>query len=245
MRRFYAPPTDFRKEIISLNQEETRHLRDVLRLRSGDEISVFNGEGDEFKCRIEKIEKKETVLRIVEKVSPSAPESSLKLTLAVALLKGDKFDFVAQKACELGVSRLIPLITKRADVKLKNAGEAAKKLERWRKIALEAAKQCGRTKLMKIDLPKTFEEFMKSSEGVSLFFSERNGESFESFSNKNIETGEITAVIGSEGGWEDAEIETARENDFHIITLGGRILRAETAAIIISALLQNHFGDLR
>lgn len=246
MRRFYALPESFTDQSVLLNQEETRHLRDVLRLRIGDEINIFDGIGGEFLCRIAKIEKKETVLQIIGKIPPAAPESSLKLTLAVALLKGDKFDFVVQKACELGVSQIIPLLTKRADIKLKSADEANKKIERWRKIALEAAKQCGRATLMQIELPNTFEDLRKRfSENICFFFSERNGESFEIAVKKFVKIPEILAIIGSEGGWDDSEIEAARQSNFQIITLGGRILRAETAAIAIPVLLQNQFGDFK
>lgn len=245
MRRFYSPNINPESGEIVLETEETRHLRDVLRLRIADEINVFDGEGNEFLCRIGEISKKETKLKIVEKVAPSAPESNLQLTLAVALLKGEKFDLVVQKACELGVSSIVPLITKRADVKLKDAKEIEKKLERWRKIVVESSKQCGRAKLMRIETPISLAEFAKNENETFLFFSERNGESFENFVNEKPKLEKLTAIIGSEGGWDDSEIETARANDFHIITLGGRILRAETAAITIPALLQNQFGDFK
>jgi 16S rRNA (uracil1498-N3)-methyltransferase len=244
MRRFYSSAINHETREVVLNQEETRHLRDVLRLRTGEKVGVFDGAGKEFACRIIEIGKKETRLEILEETNPAAPESNLDLTLAVALLKGEKFDLVVQKSCELGVSRIVPLVTKRADVKLKDAKETEKKLERWRKIVLESSKQCGRAKLMRIESPTTFEQFAKTSDGISLFFSERNGENFENFAGKNIKPKKVTAFIGSEGGWDDAEITTARENNFQIITLGGRILRAETAAITIPTLLQNHFGDL-
>lgn len=226
-----------------LGDEETKHLRDVLRLHEGAEVYVFDGDGSEFRCKIQSLEKKETNLEIIERVAPKSPESSLKLTLGVALLKGEKFDLIVQKSCELGVSKIVPLLTKRADVKIKNAREAEKKLERWRKIALEAAKQSGRAKLMQIDAPVSFEKFIESANGIKILFSEKNGESFKNSEAKNVS--EITAIVGSEGGWEDAEIEAAQEKGFHIITLGGRILRAETAVIVAATLLQNHFGDLK
>ena len=242
MRRFYAPKENFRNEKIVLSLEETRHLRDVLRLRAGEIVRVFDGEGSEFSAVIEKIERRETALKIIEEVSPSAPVSNLDLTLAVALLKGEKFDLVIQKAAELGVTKLVPVTTRRTDVK---TGDSDKKLIRWQKIALEAAKQSGRADLMKIEATQDFTKFIKDSAsrrpGVEKFllFAERSGESFS-----NIESGEkITAVIGSEGGWEDSEIEAARGNGFQIITLKGRILRAETAAIVIAAVLQHRFGD--
>lgn len=240
MRRFYTPKENISDKQIVLNVEESKHLRDVLRLRGGEKVRVFDGQGNEFSCEIELISKKETLLKIIEKVEPIAPKSDLDMTLAVALLKGEKFDLVVQKAVELGVSRFIPLITKRCDVKIKDARDFEKKLERLNRIALEACKQSGRADLMKIENPIEFEKFVENCDDEKIFFSERNGERFSAI--KSVK--KITAVIGSEGGWEDFEIEQARINGFQIITLGGRILRAETAAIAISAMLQNHFGDL-
>ena len=236
MRRFYAPPKNFNSEKIALNLEETRHLRDVLRLREGAEIQIFDGKGKEFSCAIEKISKKETELKIINEVAPRSPESNLGLTLAVALLKGEKFDFVIQKAVELGVTKFVPLNTTRADVKLKD-GE--KKAVRWRKIVIEATKQCGRASLMEIESPINFEKFIATAKGARILFAEKNGESFSA-----VETGKkLVAVVGAEGGWEDAEIEAARESGFQIVTFGGRILRAETAAVAICAILQHRFGD--
>jgi 16S rRNA (uracil1498-N3)-methyltransferase len=238
MRRFYAPKENFSPDKITLALEETRHLRDVLRLRAGEKIQVFDGDGKEFLCEIESISKKETSLQIIREVAPAAPESDLDLTLAVALLKGEKFDLVVQKSVELGVTKLVPLNTKRADVKFR---EADKKTERWQKIALEACKQSGRAKLMQIEPPVDFDKFLKTAEGAKILFAERGGTGFAA-----INAGKkITALVGSEGGWETSEVELAAANGFQIITLAGRILRAETAAIAISAILQNNFGDLR
>jgi 16S rRNA (uracil1498-N3)-methyltransferase len=243
MRRFYAPPENFRADEIILDADETRHLRDVLRLRAGEIVQVFDGAGKEFSVAVETIGKRETVLKMIAETAPSAPESKLDLTLAVALLKGEKFDLTIQKAVELGISKFVPLVTKRTDVKLK---DAEKKLDRWRKIVLEASKQSGRAKLMKIEAPTEFEKFIKDSAaqrrgGENLvLFSERGGKNFST-----VEPAEkIIAATGAEGGWEDAEIEAARGGGFRIVTFGGRILRAETAAIAVAAVLQNRFGDL-
>lgn len=239
MRRFYAPPENFRADKITLGLDETRHLRDVLRLRQGEAVQIFDGEGREFVCEIETIAKKESVLKIIKEIEPSAPESNLDLTLAVALLKGEKFDLILQKAVELGVSKFVPLVTKRCDVKLK---DAEKKLERWRKIILEASKQCGRAKLMKIETPLDFEKLVKTSAAETrILFSERGGEDFSAVKSAD----KITALTGAEGGWDDSEIEFAGANGFQIITFGGRILRAETAAIAVAAILQNRLGDLK
>lgn len=237
MRRFYASREQFQSGTFSLNYEETRHLRDVLRLKEADTVRVFDGAGKEFLCAIEKIAKKETILKILEEVIPSAPESDLDLTLAVALLKGEKFDLVVQKAVELGVTKLAPLNTRRADVKLK---ETEKRVERWRKIALEAAKQSGRAKLMQIENPVDFERFIETADGTRVLFAERSGTDFSAVKKSE----KLVAVIGAEGGWEEAEIERARTGGFQIVTLRGRILRAETAAIAIASILQHRFGDL-
>lgn len=243
MNRFYAPKENFSENEITLDLEETRHLRDVLRFSGGDKISVFDGNGAEFLCEIGKIEKKKTQLKILEKISPAAAESDLDLTLAIALLKGEKFDLVIQKAVELGVTKFVPLLTKRCDVKPKNA---EKKLERQKRISIESSKQSGRAKLMEIEMPINFQTFVQNSASTNfenetlLLFSEKNGKDFSIIKPSK----KITAIIGSEGGFEDSEIELARENRFQIITLKGRILRAETAAISIAAILQNRFGDL-
>lgn len=243
MRRFYAPKENFQDKAVLLSLEETRHLRDVLRLREGENAQVFDGDGREFLCEIEKIGKLETSLKILEEILPPALDSNLDLTLAVALLKGEKFDLVVQKAVELGVKTFIPVLSQRTDVKIK---DSKKKLERWRRISLEAAKQSGRAGLMKIDSPVDFQELLNLSASPRLsgetyiLFAERGGEDFSKIKG----TKKITAVIGSEGGWEMSEIEAARKKGFQIVTLKGRILRAETAAVSIAAILQHRFGDL-
>lgn len=238
MHRFYAPQGRFDKENIILDTDETRHLRDVLRFRLGEIVRVFDGEGLEFSCRIEDIGKKISILRIIEKVQPSSPESDLDLTLVVGMLKGEKFDLVVQKAVELGVAKLIPLQTRRCDIQVK---DNAKRNERWRKIALEAAKQSGRAKLMRVENPIDFNLYINTQAGKDgILFAEAGGESFS----KILKRKKITALIGPEGGWDTFEVEISRRKGVQIITLGGRILRAETAAVSIAAILQHRFGDL-
>lgn len=247
-RRFYAPPQNFTDEYkrIVLSVDESKHLRDVLRLKEGEEVFVFDGEGQEFQCEIERIGRgnKETVLQIHHRVEPARPESPLSMTLCMGLLKGEKFDLVIQKATELGISHIIPVQTKRSDVKLKSADDAVKKLTRWRRLALEASKQSGRAFIPIIELPQKFSFVINNFSGETeerLFFSERDGGSLSS-SLKNVSI--VTAFVGPEGGWEDDEINEARKAGWQIITLSGRILRAETAAIAVTALLQHMLGDL-
>ena len=242
MRRFYASPESFQSKNVSLDFDESRHLREVLRLQKGDEVRVFDGEGKEFSCAVQETGTKKTsaVLSILHQTNPFSPESVLDLTVAVALLKGEKLETVVQKATELGVTKIVPLMTKRCDVKLKNAADFDKRRERLRKIAVEAAKQCGRAKIMEVSPLTEFQSFIESAKAAKILFAEKNGESFAAI---RVEQ-KITVVIGAEGGWEDSEIEAAQRNNFQIITFGGRILRAETAAITIPAILQHRFGDL-
>ena len=250
-RRFYAPPTAFAvdEKSLTLSADETRHARDVLRLQSGDEIFVFDGLGREFQCSVQNINRDSTDLKVLAEVEPARPESPLDLTLAIAMLKGEKFDLVIQKATELGVKRIVPLETERGDVRLRDGDNAQKRLTRWRRIALEAAKQTGRAHVPEIDAPLAFNLMLKpageNEENIRLMFSERAGKSLSEATNSfGQQPKEIIAVVGPEGGWTDDEIEFAREGAWEIVTLGGRILRAETAAITIVSLLQHRFGDL-
>jgi 16S rRNA (uracil1498-N3)-methyltransferase len=239
MRRFYSTIVSAEDSLFELDTEQSKHLRSVLRLRDGEEVSVFDGLGSEFLCVVEDAGsgKTRSRLRVVEKLDAKSPESKLELTLAIALLKSDKFDLVIQKAVELGVSRLVPLVTKRSDVKFKNFES---KFARFERIVIESSKQCGRAKLMQISQARDFEEFAQNSKGSKILFAEQNGSIFSKIQTSK----EITAIIGPEGGWESSEIDFAKSNGFQIITLGGRILRAETAAITIASLLQHNFGDL-
>jgi 16S rRNA (uracil1498-N3)-methyltransferase len=254
-RRFYAPPSAFSsdRKVVRLGPEETRHLRDVLRINEGDEAYVFDGEGSEFHCIIESIAT-ESTLKVISEVSPARPESPLELTLAVALLKGEKFDLVVQKVTELGVARIVPIVTKRADVRLRDERDMQKRVTRWQRVAIEAAKQSGRARVPEIAAPIKLIEFIQSlpakgsgpADVLCLMFSEREGQSLsQTVSSLSQLQQKIIALVGSEGGWTDDEIAQARAADWEVVTLGGRTLRAETAAIAITALLQHAFGDLR
>ncbi len=248
-RRFYAPGLSFAADgkTVTLSAEEARHARDVLRLDRGDEVFVFDGAGREYRCDIADLSERSATLNIVEESQPAKPESPLDLTLAVALLKGEKFDLVVQKMTELGVTRLVPLITARADVRIREPQDAVRKVERWRRITLEAAKQCGRARLMHVDAPRDFDEFITSiaDERLRVMFTERDGTSLDAAFEARSEFPRIVAMVGSEGGWTDHEIESARAKGWKLVTLGGRILRAETAAIAVAMLLQHRLGDLR
>lgn len=272
-RRFYAPPEAFSSIRTSaiLSGDETRHLRDVLRLKAGDEIFLFDGAGSEFQAKIATVGRESVEVNVIAEVAPANPESPLAFTLATALLKGDKFDLVVQKATELGVTNLIPVVTSRADVRLKSGDDCERKVTRWRRIALEATKQCGRARLMNVEKPMELSHLIHGSNEqgqsaqiattpvdttasedacfpvtVRMMFAERGGDSLVSaLGQPPKQVASVTALVGSEGGWDNDEIDQARGAGWKIVTLGGRTLRAETAAMTIAALIQNHFGDLQ
>jgi len=209
-------------------------------MSGGERAQIFDGEGREFLAEITIIGKRETTLRIIGAIEPPAPESELELTLVASVYKNDKLDLVVQKAVELGVARFVPIVTIRGESKL---AAAMKRTDRWRKIALEATKQCERAKIMPIDEPMQFEDFVaeaNADERLLLMFSEKDGDGVPD----DTSTKKITALVGPKGGWEDSEIQLAEERGFLPLKLGRRIMRAETAAITFAALLQNRFGDL-
>jgi 16S rRNA (uracil1498-N3)-methyltransferase len=241
-RRFFAPPSafNFSKQTVTLTADEARHLREVLRLKTGDEVQVFDGAGREFRAIVSQARRELAELELRDEMGPPKPESPLQLTLAVALLKGEKFDLVVQKGTELGVNRFIPLVTRYADIKLRDEADAAKRVTRWQRIALEAAKQCGRAVVPEVEPPVNFESLIRE-ENACLLFSEREGQAL----NTNLKTNILIAVIGSEGGWSDEELAQAKAADVPVVTLGGRVLRAETAAVAAAVLLQHLYGDLK
>jgi 16S rRNA (uracil1498-N3)-methyltransferase len=247
VRRFYAPPEAFVEGFVSLSEEESRHLRDVLRLRAGEEARVFDGEGKEFSCVVVEVGGRKGAARLGVRgaVEPPRPESPLGLTLAVALLKGEKFDLVVQKATELGAARVVPVETKRADVRLRDERDAGKRVERWRRLALEAAKQSGRARVPLVEEPTPFSTFVEDSTRARVLFAEGGGATLDSLDTNDESPASVVALVGPEGGWEPEEIELARARGWRIVTLGGRTLRAETAAITVCALLQHLFGDLK
>jgi 16S rRNA (uracil1498-N3)-methyltransferase len=246
-RRFYAPRIAFAdNKTIALSADEARHARDVLRLGRGDEVFVFDGEGREYRSVIADISSRSITLNVVEETEAAKPESSLDLTLAVALLKGEKFDLVVQKATELGVTTLVPLITARADVRIREPQDAARKVERWQRIALESAKQCGRARLTLVNAPTNLDEFFRSITDVHLgvMFTARDGGSLDVAIETKPDFKSVVALVGSEGGWTDEELAQARKYGWQLVILGGRTLRAETAAIVAMTLLQHRLGDL-
>jgi 16S rRNA (uracil1498-N3)-methyltransferase len=240
-----------------LSEEESRHLRDVLRLRAGDEAYVFDGEGREFACVVAEAgaRREGATLDVQGEAQPPSPESPLVLKLCVALLKGEKFDLVVQKATELGVRAVVPVLTKRSDVRLRDERDAGRRVERWRRHALEASKQSGRARVPAVETPVAFDDLVAGEprlvageshvERLRVLFAERSRVGLNSLvAEGTARSATVVALVGPEGGWDEEELAHAREHGWTLVTLGGRTLRAETAAITICVLLQHLLGDL-
>lgn len=172
-------------------------------------------------------------------------ETPLHLTLAQALIKSDKFDWVTQKVTELGVSRIIPLVTTHSEV-LRSEEHGEKRIKRWERISLEALKQCGRRRLVEIAQPMSWEQYLTSeSSAVRVVLAERGGRTLGSVAAEMLAPPEsVSLAIGPEGGWDEREIEMATAHGVVPVHLGPRILRTETAAIAAATLVQFLFGDL-
>lgn len=234
--RFFAPPSSLFDSRIVLDAEESHHLARVLRLVPGATVFAFDGNGAEYECEVARVHKDAAELQVIAQLSNEV-ESPLALTLGQALIKGDKFDWVVQKATELGVTRVVPLVTEHSEFRKAEGREL--RLQRWRRVALEATKQCGRRKLIELAEVATFAQFCAAETGVKLIFSERGGSKLAEVPHANS----VTLAIGPEGGWSEGELALAKTHGFLPIHLGNRILRTETAAVAAVSLAQYLFGD--
>jgi len=243
--RIYCPPIPEENSAIELTDDTIRYLRNVLRLWPGDEVLFFDGTGWEYRGVIERLEGRGGAVRIVARQHIPI-EIPVRITLAQALPKGDKMEFIVQKATELGVARVIPFRSTRT-IPRRTEERAARRLERWRRIAAEAAEQCGRADVPEIAETLSFAEALGAAGpgAVKILFWEAETErsirevlkSDEARSAK-----EFFLVVGPEGGLSGEEAETARQAGFITASLGRLVLRVETAALAILAILQYECG---
>jgi 16S rRNA (uracil1498-N3)-methyltransferase len=236
--RIYISPEAIEKQIsIELPPDKSRHAVSVMRCKTGDNLTVFDGRGRSYQARISGIQKKGVLLDIIEELAPEA-ESTLSLVLCQGILKGEKMDLVVQKATELGIDKIVPLISARCQVR------ETRRTNRWRKIAEEAAEQCGRSVVPEISEPQAFGDFFEknvtAAESKGIIFWEKGGVApYEAVDKAGMSSsGPFFLFIGPEGGFEQAEVDTAEALGFVSATLGRRTLRADTASIAAVALIQ-------
>ncbi|MCL5061640.1 MAG: 16S rRNA (uracil(1498)-N(3))-methyltransferase [Nitrospirae bacterium] len=237
--RIFVPPEDIaKKEGIKLNADKSHYLISVLRCKKGDVITIIDGKGKAYEAGVAEIAKKHVFINILSETALDT-ESALNLILCQGIPKGEKMDMVVQKATELGVKEIIPLITERCVVK------ETRKVKRWQKIAEEAAEQCGRTIIPTVHEPVEFGLLFTvhcSQQMNGFIFWEEGGLSLKDAISKlaihPFTHSPIHLLVGPEGGFTSEEVKLAEDHGFIRTTLGKRTLRAETAAIVSVVLVQ-------
>jgi len=228
---------------IEVEGDRARYLGKVLRARVGDPVSVFNGEGPEWPASITRISKTTVGLRLGDSFE-AGTESPLKIHLIQGVSRGDRMDLVVQKATELGVKRITPVLTEYGVVKL-NADRAEKRREHWQKIANSACEQSGRTRLPLIDTPLPMKNwFGAKPKNVDAELILVPG-AVTCLADTPAPATKVCVLIGPEGGFSDSEYQDAEVSGFKAVSLGPRVLRTESAAIATLAVLQSLWGDLR
>ena len=245
MHRFYIPPETWNIDALALDEAETHHAVDVLRMNPGDKAVVFNGRGAEATVEVATITRKSVTLKKLLQ-GKSAP-IGCQITLAQAVPKGKNMDLIVQKAVELGVAAISPLISERTVVQVEE-DDAARKQQKWQAVAIEAAKQCGQNWLPRVDPPRSPKEFFSHPAKHDLmliaslqpdamhlkkFLAENTGKAPKS----------VLVLVGPEGDFTPAEIGLAKSHGCRPLTLGPIVLRTETAAIYcLSVLSYELFG---
>jgi 16S rRNA (uracil1498-N3)-methyltransferase len=214
---------------VLLDGDDAHHLGTVRRFVSGEIVTLFNGDGFEYSAVVESVNKRTTMLKVTDR-RIAERESKRHVTIASALPKGDRFDFLIEKLVELGCSKLIPLMTKRSVVK-----PSEEKREKWERAVIEASKQCGRNRLMTISAPQRFDSWITTVSGVRYLLHTDEEQLFP----RILSTEPITVAIGPEGGWSEAEIKAAIDASWSIASLGTRTLRIESAALVATTLAVN------
>lgn len=226
---------------MALPTQAGEHVARVLRLAAGDPLTLFNGDGADYAATIRSVGKREVVVQVLER-QPVQRESPLRLTLAQGVARGEKMDLIVQKATELGVARIVPLLTERAEVKL-DAVRAEKRLAHWRAVAASACEQCGRACLPEIlpALPLPAWLAGLADDGALRLALLPEAES----SLRELRPGGAGAllVVGPEGGLGERDVAALHDAGFHGLRLGPRILRTETAGLAALAALQALHGD--
>ena len=249
MHKFFTPKELINGDVAKIIGDDVKHIYKVLRISEGEKVTLNNCEGVEYLGKVTSVSKQEVLIEILEKLE-SNNESDVKIYLFQGLPKSQKMDLIVQKGTELGITEFIPTITHRVDVKLK--GEF-KKLDRLNRIALEAAKQSKRSIIPKVLEPIEFDEVLEKMNSLDLLivpYENANNFGIKTLINElrkgntidNIKN--IGIFVGPEGGIEEYEIERLKDKGAHIVTLGKRILRTETAGFVETSLIQKELSDL-
>lgn len=240
MRRFFLPTSQIHETRAVISGSELHHLRHVLRLHPGDTVAICDEQGNEHQGVITHLS---SAIAEISIICTLAPPPRFPLTLAQGVLKGQKMDFVIEKATELGVSQIIPVVSQ-FTVALFRDDRQDNRLTRWQRIAQSAAKQSGSV-VPQLSPPCSLEEFLQSISDQSekiLFYEKAQGATLKTFAQTHPILSSLCVIVGGEGGFAASEIEHARQAGCHILSLGTQLLRAETAAVATLALCQFLWG---
>lgn len=240
MRRFFINPTKIQQSSALITDQEARHISMVLRLKPGNAIELFNGEGMIYQAEITAINKSTVETKILS--SRSHQDEAPFLSVAQALIKGSKMDLIIQKATELGVSNLWPTINQHCAV----TSASSSQIGRWQRIAHESCKQCDRPTPMLVHAATPLSQLLAEAEEFSTKILFWENESTTSLQDIDLQSPErVLLLIGPEGGFSTQEAEAAIKHGFKPVSLGTRMLRAETAAIAAISIIQFLLGNLR
>jgi 16S rRNA (uracil1498-N3)-methyltransferase len=237
MSRFYVPKEAVAGNKITITGDEAHHIKDVMRLKVSDPVVAFDGTGREYTGSISRIDPKSVVVDIVQ-TRESAGDKTVFITLIQAIPKKDKMDHIVEKATELGVGRIVPVMTERTIVDWDDKKRAAS-VERWKRISLAASKQCGRLDIPAIDEVSEFLTFLKkpATHGLAMIAALCDDQVRLKEAINGYEGKDIIIAIGPEGDFTQKEIDAARSQGFKVVSLGRRVLRSDTAGLAVMAIL--------
>jgi 16S rRNA (uracil1498-N3)-methyltransferase len=238
--RLYVPLPLALNQLVELDDDSGHYIRAVLRLKKNDAIILFNGKGGEYICELGEVSRK-TVLVAVKSWVDRSVESPLQVTLGLGISRGDRMDLSVQKAVELGVHQITPLMTERCVVQFKG-DKKPQRLQHWQKIVQHATEQSGRTVLAELTEIVALQHWVSNQQGLKVFLDPYAEQSLAQLHPADMK---VTLLIGPEGGFSDQERSIAKVAGFIPVRLGSRILRTETAAFAALAAVQMLWGDFR
>ncbi len=246
-RRFYVDPALLASDAVTIEGDLAHRLAKVLRLRADDEIALFDGSGDDARVRLTAVQERAVEGTVVERCA-GPPEPRVRVHLYQSITKGERFEWLLEKGTEIGVSRFTPLLAARAVVKTAAEGNRA---DRWRRIVVEAAEQCGRSAVPLVDAPLPLADALPVAGGILLLPYEAAGGAAPNIQaalaaeiDALFALGEVSIFIGPEGGYEPAEVEAAQAAGATVVTIGDRVLRSETAGLVAATLTLHAVGEL-
>ena len=246
LRRFLVEDLEVKDGICVITGREAHHMSRVLRMGRGDDLVLLDGKGGRFLAEIQSV-LRDAVRIQIKKSLGHTPPSALEITLCQAVIKSASMDYLIQKTSELGVTRISPFFSSRSVVHLK-ADRQLKKSNRWREIAHSAAKQCNRDIPAEIGPPESFDKqlaIFSKAPGLKVILWEREtSRDLKDLLQNHEPSGRFTGMVGPEGGFTPEEVSAAQRAGFIPVSMGSRILRAETAALVLVAIVQYEWGDL-